>query len=91
MKCIRLQSLLREWYQQVRSFNLSPLKMMELVERHIKHCEVCKNDEDLPLELDQLREIIRVPQIPVHLKPRLEESQYVYEEEVAVEEEEEEF
>ncbi len=89
MKCSRLQSLLREWYQQVRSFNLSPLKMMELVERHIKHCEVCQNDEDLPLELDQLREIIRVPQVPLHAKTKMEEPQYVYEEEA--EEEEEEF
>ncbi|MCC6026561.1 MAG: hypothetical protein LM575_06285 [Caldimicrobium sp.] len=91
MKCTRLQALLREWYQEVRSFNLSPLKMMELVERHIKHCEICKNDEDLPLELDQLRELIRVPQVPVHVKTKLEEPQYAYEEEEVVEEEEEEF
>jgi len=91
MKCKRLQALLRDWYQEVRSFNLSPLKMMELVERHIKHCEICKNDKDLPLELDQLREIIRVPQIPVHVKTKLEEPQYAYEEEEVVEEEEEEF
>ena len=63
--------------------------MMELVERHIKHCEVCQNDEDLPLELDQLREIIRVPQVSLHAKTKMEEPQYVYEEEA--EEEEEEF
>jgi len=89
MKCLRLQSLLREWYQQVRSFSLSPIKMMELVERHIKHCEICQNDEDLSLELEQIREIIRAPQVPYHAKPKIEEPQYVYEEEIGEEEEEE--
>jgi len=88
MKCPRLQSLLREWYQQVRAFDLSPLKMMELVERHIRQCNVCKSDEDLPLELDQLREIIRVPQVPMHTRQRLEEPQYLFEEETLEEEEE---
>ncbi len=61
MQCPRLKSLLRDWYQQVRNYTLSPLKMMELVMRHIKNCEVCQTDEDLPFELEQLREIIRVP------------------------------
>ena len=61
MECKRLKTLIREWYQQVREYTLSPLKMMELVMRHIKNCEVCQKDKDLPFELDQLREIIRVP------------------------------
>ena len=89
MKCLRLQSLLREWYQQVRSFSLSPIKMMELIERHIGHCETCQNDEDLTLELEQIREIIRAPQVPFHAKPKMEEPQYIYEEELSEEEEEE--
>ncbi len=61
MRCQRLKNLIRDWYQEVRNFTLSPLRMMELINKHIKTCEICKNDEDLPLELDQLREIIRVP------------------------------
>ncbi len=88
MKCESLKVLLRDWYQQVRAFNLSPIKMMELVERHIKDCPLCQKDEDLPLEIDQLREIVRVPYVPHSLKSKIEEPQYVFEEEQLEEEEE---
>ncbi len=89
MQCYRLKSLLRDWYQQVRAFTLSPVKMMELVERHIAQCEVCKKDPDLPLELDQLREIIRVPHMPTPKEEKIiEEQLYLVEEEVIEEEEE---
>uniref|UniRef100_A0A832GM91 Uncharacterized protein n=1 Tax=Caldimicrobium thiodismutans TaxID=1653476 RepID=A0A832GM91_9BACT len=89
MECPRLKSLLRDWYQQVRSFTLSPVKMMELVERHIKQCPICQRDEDLPLELDQLREIVRVPHvITVKEEKVTEEPVYIYEEEISEEEEE---
>ncbi|MFN3407038.1 MAG: hypothetical protein ACK40E_04840 [Caldimicrobium sp.] len=89
MQCPRLKVLLREWYSQVRAFTLSPVKMMELVERHIHQCEICKNDPDLALELDQLREIIRVPYHPVPKETSLqEEPVYIAEEEVFEEEEE---
>ncbi|MFN3505200.1 MAG: hypothetical protein ACK4Y7_03195 [Caldimicrobium sp.] len=89
MQCPRLKSLLREWYSQVRAFTLSPIKMMELVERHIQQCAICQNDPDLSLELDQLREIIRVPYHHVPKETGLpEEPVYVAEEEVFEEEEE---
>ncbi|MGC9017414.1 MAG: hypothetical protein ACP5JQ_04445 [Caldimicrobium sp.] len=90
MQCSRLKTLLREWYQEVRAFTLSPVKMMELVERHIKQCPICQNDPDLPLELDQLREIIRVPPtVTTSQESSTEEPVYLYEEEVSSEEEEE--
>ncbi|MFN3920930.1 MAG: hypothetical protein ACK4K4_00800 [Caldimicrobium sp.] len=89
MQCHRLRTLLSEWYQQVRSFTLSPIKMMELVERHISHCEICQEDPDLSLELDQLREIIRVPHIPTQREEKfVEEPVYVAEEDLLEEEEE---
>ena len=95
MKCERLKTLIRDWYQEVRSFTLSPIRMMEFVEKHIKNCEICQNDEDLPLELDQLREIIRVPYTttkPDEFKFGIEESEYLYEKEEEEENlEEEEF
>ena len=62
---------------------------MELVNRHIKHCEICQNDEDLSLELDQLKEIIRVPHIPPVKEETSEESEFLFDEDL--EEEEEEF
>jgi len=90
MQCSRLKSLLRDWYQEVRAFTLSPVKMIELVERHIKQCPICQKDPDLPLELDQLREIIRVPQVTLPKEEKVtEEPVYLYEEETAEEEEEE--
>ncbi len=61
MKCERLQVLIRDWYHQVRNETLSPLKMMELIKKHIENCSVCQMDGDLPFELEELREIIRVP------------------------------
>lgn len=89
MRCHRLQFLLRDWYQQVRTFTLSPVKMMELVERHINQCEICKNDPDLPLELAQLREIIRVPYVTTPKEEKItEEPVYLLEEEILEEEEE---
>ncbi len=90
MKCDRLKILIRDWYQEVRNFTLSPVKMMELIEKHIRNCEVCQNDEDLPLELDQLREIIRVPHISISSTESnfgIEEPEYIYEEEILEEEE----
>lgn len=93
MQCERLKFLIRDWYQQVREFTLSPIKMMELVERHVKNCEICQGDEDLSLELEQLREIIRVPYVPIPKEERereeeiMEEFEYIYEEEDKEEEE----
>ncbi len=91
MQCQRLKNLIRDWYQEVRNFTLSPIRMMELINKHIKTCEICKKDEDLPLELDQLREIMRVP----YTFPLTEESnsfideEYIYEEETVEDSEEE--
>lgn len=64
--------------------------MMELVERHIKQCSICQQDDDLPLELEQLKEIIRVPHTPSPSTEErvIEEPIYVYEEEIIEEEEE---
>ncbi|MFN4197164.1 MAG: hypothetical protein ACK4FM_04090, partial [Caldimicrobium sp.] len=62
---------------------------MELVERHLHQCEICKNDPDLSLELDQLREIIRVPYHPEPMETSFkEEPVYLAEEEVFEEEDE---
>ena len=88
MQCERLKTLIRDWYQQVRNFTLSPVKMMELVNRHIKHFEICQNDEDLSLELDQLKEIIRVPHIPPVKEETSEESEFLFDEDLKEEEEE---
>lgn len=91
MNCSRLKTLIRDWYQEVRSFTLSPVKMMDLVEKHVQNCEVCQQDETLPLELEQLREIIRVPYKP----PKetdfkfSEEVEYIYDEDLEELEEEE--
>ncbi len=94
MQCKRLQSLIRDWYQEVRSYTLAPLKMMELVEKHIKACKICQEDQDLSLELDQLRELIRVPHsFPSieEISSELEEPEYTYEKEEIEEIEEEEY
>lgn len=91
MQCERLKTLIRDWYQEVRNFTLSPIKMIELINKHIKACEICQKDEDLLLELDQLREIIRVPYtFPITEESKLGiEEEYIYEEETAEESEEE--
>lgn len=80
MKCQRLKNLIRDWYQEVKNFTLSPVKMMELINKHINMCEICKKDEDLPSELDQLREIIRVPYtLPSSEESKSETSEHLYE------------
>ncbi|MCD6490130.1 MAG: hypothetical protein J7K20_05330 [Thermodesulfobacterium sp.] len=90
MQCQRLKNLIRDWYQEVRNFTLSPIKMIELINKHIKICEICQKDKDLPLELDQLREIIRVPHnlsSSEKLRSSIQE-EYLYEEETEEIEEE---
>ncbi len=90
MKCSRLLYLTRNWYQEVRNFTLSPIKMMELTDRHIKQCPICQKDPDLPLILDQLRELLRVPYtITPKEEKNIEEPIYLYEEEIEDLEEEE--
>lgn len=94
MNCNRLKVLIRDWYHEVRTFTLSPIKMMELIEKHVQNCEICQKDENLPIELDQLREIIRVPhKPPVEAETKIisEETEYLYEEDLEELEEEEEF
>jgi len=59
MKCNRLKSLIRDWYQEVTECSLSPQRMVEKIKNHIKHCETCKNDEHLPYELEEVKEILK--------------------------------
>ncbi|MCS7200331.1 MAG: hypothetical protein N2327_05370 [Caldimicrobium sp.] len=88
MECLRLKNLVRDWYQQVRSFTLSPVKMMELIEKHVKQCPICQQDENLSLELEQLREIVRVPHTLVSKEEKIiEEPTYIFEDEIIEEEE----
>ncbi len=64
MQCQRLKKLAREWYQKVKDDALAPARMMELIQRHVEQCPVCQTDEDLPEEIEKIREIIRAPQPP---------------------------
>lgn len=63
MRCARLKSLAREWFQKVREDALAPARMMEFIHRHIRGCPICQNDPDLPQEVEKIREFIRAPEV----------------------------
>ncbi|RUM89575.1 MAG: hypothetical protein DSZ24_00835 [Thermodesulfatator sp.] len=64
MQCKRLRILIRDWFLKVREDALAPARMMEFIQRHIRQCEMCQQDPDLPQEVEKIREFIRAPEIP---------------------------
>ncbi len=75
MQCLRLRSLARDWFQKVREDALAPARMMEFIHRHIRNCEICQKDPDLPQEVEKIREFIRAPETLPVMSTSSEESE----------------
>ncbi len=58
MQCNQLTRLIKGWFLHVREETMAPARMMQFVDQHIKECEVCQEDSDLPVEIEEIRKFI---------------------------------
>ena len=58
MQCNQLTRLIKGWYLHVKDETMAPARMMQFVDQHIKECDVCREDQDLPQEIEKIREFV---------------------------------
>jgi hypothetical protein len=58
MQCSQLTRLIKGWYLHVKDETMAPARMMQFVEEHIQGCDTCRNDQELPGEVEQIREYV---------------------------------
>ncbi len=58
MQCNQLVRLIKEWYLHVKEETMAPARMMEFIEKHIKRCDVCRQDPFLPRDIEKIRAFI---------------------------------
>jgi len=58
MQCNQLIRLMKDWYLHVKEETMAPARMMQFTDKHISTCEVCRQDPDLLLEIEKIREIV---------------------------------
>ena len=56
MQCNQLIRLAKDWYTHVKNETMAPARMMQFVDRHVKECEICREDPDLFHEIEKIRE-----------------------------------
>ena len=49
---------MKDWYLHVKEETMAPARMMQFTDKHISTCEVCRQDPDLLLEIEKIREIV---------------------------------
>ncbi len=71
MQCERLIYLIKDWYTHVQAETMAPARMMQFVDKHVKECPTCGNDEALPEEVEKIREhVLPQSKIPKALRVR---------------------
>ncbi len=58
MQCDQLVRLIKEWYLHVSEETMAPARMMEFIEKHIKSCDVCREDPLLRRDIEKIRAFI---------------------------------
>ncbi len=58
MQCNQLVRLIKEWYLHVSEETMAPARMMEFIEKHIKSCDVCREDPLLQRDIEKIRAFI---------------------------------
>ncbi|MFP7754024.1 hypothetical protein ACLG6S_05095 [Thermodesulfobacteriota bacterium B35] len=72
MECKKLVRLIKEWYLCVKQETMAPVRMMQFVDKHISNCEICRQDPDLPGEIEKIREFV-VPESKIPKAVRAQE------------------
>ncbi len=58
MKCEQLIRLAKDWYIRVQEETMAPARMMEFVDRHVKNCATCQQEEGLAEEIEKMRAFV---------------------------------
>ncbi|VAW40900.1 hypothetical protein MNBD_DELTA04-1062 [hydrothermal vent metagenome] len=58
MQCNQLVRLIKEWYLHVSEETMAPARMMEFIDKHVKSCDVCREDALLPRDIEKIRAFI---------------------------------
>ena len=58
MQCKQLNRLIKDWYVHVKDETMAPARMMQFVDAHIERCDVCLEDNELPVEIEKIREFV---------------------------------
>ena len=58
MQCNQLIRLSKGWFLHVKDETMAPARMMQFIDQHIKECEICRKDPDLPEEIEKIREFV---------------------------------
>ncbi|GAB4340648.1 MAG: hypothetical protein Kow0089_14440 [Desulfobulbaceae bacterium] len=74
MQCNQLIRLMKDWYLHVQSETMAPARMMQFADRHIKHCETCRQDAELAEEIEKIRDFV-LPESKIPKSERDEESE----------------
>ena len=72
MECKKLVRLIKEWYVCVKQETMAPVRMMQFVDKHTRNCEICRQDPDLPEEIEKIREFV-VPESKIPKAVRVQE------------------
>ncbi len=71
MQCDQLIRLIKDWYIHVQAETMAPARMMQFVDKHVKECTLCLNDDDLAEEIEKIRDhILPQSKIPKALRMR---------------------
>ncbi|MDD3618681.1 MAG: hypothetical protein RBR09_11150 [Desulfobulbaceae bacterium] len=63
---------MKDWYLHVKEETMAPARMMQFAERHIGHCEVCRQDSGLAEEIEKIRDFV-LPESKIPKAEREEE------------------
>ena len=58
MQCNQLIRLIKGWFLHVKDETMAPARMMQFIDQHIKECEICREDPDLPEEIEKIRAFV---------------------------------
>jgi len=58
MQCNQLIRLSKGWFLHVKDETMAPARMMQFIDQHIKECEICREDPDLPEEIEKIRDFV---------------------------------
>lgn len=49
---------MKDWYLNVQKETMAPARMMQFADKHILHCETCRQDPELAEEIEKIRDFV---------------------------------
>ena len=74
MQCERLIKQIKGWYIHVSNETMAPARMVSFIEKHAAECDICREDPDLPEEIEKITEMI-LPESKIPKAVRMQQEQ----------------